>query len=134
MRIAVMLALLTVLGGCAAVNPTPVPATIQIRLLPGRAGMIRVEVHVTPLQPLHTATLRLRASGWRVQPDHYTLRALQPPTYSTRRGPGDPYRRPRSILRTFLLEPLAHAAAGNAMLELQTSDGNIHKIIALNHH
>ncbi len=134
MRIAAVLALLTYWGGCAAVNPTPAPATIQIRLLSGRAGVLRVEVHITPLQYLHTATLRLRANGWRVQPNHYTLRALQPPTYSPRNDPGGPYGRPRSILRTFLLEPLAHAAAGSAMLELQTPDGSIHKIIALNHH
>ncbi len=134
MRITVVLALGIFLGGCTAVQPVPAAATLQTRLLTGRADTVRVEVHVVPLQNLRTATLRLRAQGWRVQPDHYTLRALQPPIYPPRSGPRGPYGRPRSILRTFILEPITHTAATNAMLELQTPDGTIHKVIALNSH
>lgn len=139
MRIAVALALATFLGGCTAIHPASAPATLQTRLLVGRADTVRIEVHVTPLQDLHTATLRLQAHGWRVQPDHYTLDALRPPVTPPRSGgPRGPYGRPRSILRTFILEPIAHATATatatSAMLELQTPDGTIRKIIALNSH
>lgn len=134
MQIAVVLTLLTFLGGCTAVQPSSAPAALQARLLTGRNGIVRIEVHVTPLRDLRAATLRLRAHGWRIQPNQYSLGALQPPIYPPRSRSHSPFGRPRSILRTFVLEPIAQTAAASAMLELQTTAGTLHKVIVLNHH